>query len=275
MKRHAAIVTIDDIDKYFSGVAWKSIKTKDFFETKSDKYHVNVFIKPFKILFNLHVEAIDDPSDSTDEVTYKPIDDMAEFLNNGISFISSVSPESVISQLKCASVEMASSRHIAARRLRRLVVNLSEISKTASLSTLHLETDEIKKLKHDMEKKGWKVQESKTEFGMPELSVDISGVYKANISVDSIQYDYTFEVPGFPDSKESGTTNDPIHIFEEWSSNEDIENILEIKKSTQLSPESREAPTTPPKEQSESVEPPTMPKIPGPPPGGLSPKKKS
>lgn len=82
--------------------------------------------------------------------------------------------------------------------------------------------EEFEKLKDRIESKGWDVKQGEDSVGNPTLKIDIGDVYTAEIAVDSILYDYTFQFTDRPDLTKSGTTKDPIEEFRVYYTSEEV-----------------------------------------------------
>ena len=90
------------------------------------------------------------------------------------------------------------------------------VAMTTRLARENIEQKEMNKLLSEMKKKGWKVEESEDNRGKPQLTVNISDIYEVVISVESILYDYIFQIPDHPDLTEDGITDDPIREFQKY-----------------------------------------------------------
>lgn len=234
MRNHVAgVVTISDLYQYFTGSEnqWESDLEGDTFTAKSPKKRTEVTFTRQQTLFHVHFEAVDDPSDSDDIVSDKPIEALAKLLGEGVPGGEhfekmSSDPNAVRSALRYAA-SLTRSRSIGPRKLasilRRIVVLTEQgLHTTPGLSHArqareNVDMAEISSLEKEMKKKGWKVKETRNSAGIMALEVDISGIYSSTISVDSIKYSYELLVMGEPDATDSGTTNDPIDIYERWT----------------------------------------------------------
>jgi hypothetical protein len=247
MRRHtSAVVTPEDVKKYVSGKN-PNIRVKDAedgtltIESSSFEF---VF-KPKNVKWHVKIEATDDPSDSDEKVTGEPVKFIAGFLGGGIPGGEhfekmSAGPDELASYLRHIAARMDSGS-IGPRRLscilRRAAIIpqidllrrvIAAVSKTAAGQELSLK--EVKKLQDEMEKKGWKVKEGETDYGAPQLHVDISGIYDAYVRVDSLPYDYEMNTLGHTDLTEKGETEDPIAIIRNYAKSDKVNEALERSK---------------------------------------------
>jgi hypothetical protein len=276
MMRHTAagVVTIHDLYKYFSGVehGWSSDFSKAGFTAKSDKANLDLSMKPSAVMFDLHIEAIEDPDDSHDVITDKPIKEIAKFLGEGVpggehfEKMSSVGPLELAGILHYAK-NLVLSYNINRRQLTallrratvlpelRLLRHLKSVAAISLIAREEVDIAEIARLKKELSDKGWKVTERKDERGIPTLDVDIGEIYKASMAVERMMYEYNFKVMGHDDATDSGLTDDPIIEFEKWIKKPSTKSARDFAKSSKPStppPSSGEAPTVaPPRRKSE------------------------
>lgn len=230
----AAVVTWDDLKTYFGkGSIWRRADIRDDRISVSTKYF-SVEIEPKEVQFAYKVEAADDPSDSEEGTSADPLKDIAKFLGQGVpggEFFEkrSSGPEAVSAVLRAAAVaaEGRRSRAAALRALRRASVLPHLGSALAELRPYVMrlalsEAEAFEDLRKKMEEKDWRVKEGKNDAGAPKLTVDVGGVYTAEVEVDSILYDYVFQVVDRPDLTKSGTTEDPIGEFQRFYRDPDV-----------------------------------------------------
>lgn len=258
--RQSVIVTPGDVKNYFKkknpGVHMDekedgslTVKSKDFdftFTPKNPKYKVRIW-------------AADDPTDSDEKVTPDPVKFIAGFLGAGLPGGEhfekmSSGPYAVSGMLKRMAVATASgsvSRKRLAAMVRRAAISpyLGFVKKVVSLACRlaagqDASREEIGKLREEMKKKGWKVEAGEDDAGNPELSVDVSGIYEARISMESMPYSYEMHTLGFPDLDETGVTEDPITTIRTYAKSDKVSEALERKKVE--SGQTEEAPGTSP-----------------------------
>lgn len=242
----AATVTIDDLKMYFKhggedplkrrGAGWRSRAADDgSFHAESPTYEVD--LSPKGAVFLVKVEAVDDPSDSDEQVTDAPTKFLVDFLKTGTAGDSvfgkmagfmrrtdSFGPDEVSGVLRIIADEAESGRltlRQAAHAIRRAsLLPGSAISvRIAGLAESRhaLETGEMDALQKEMEAKGWRTKVAEDPArGLPSMEVDISGVYKAQISVDHVSWHFRFQLAGIPETLSEGVTDDPIEEFERF-----------------------------------------------------------
>jgi len=225
----SAVVTLPDLKDYFKGGHWKKISDVDGgIEGKSEAYRISIVQKSATFLVEIH--ASDDPSDSDTAKTKDPVEFITKFLSTGegaedilkkMSFYADPKfmvtllrrmanlSESGMSPGKVAKIVRRGAVLMDGHRLRPM---LSAVVRSARGDDAHA-SDEVEKLQKEMKAKGWKVTQDTDDNGRTKLVVDVSGIYEASITLDSITWDYSFEVNEVPESKEAGETEDPIQQF--------------------------------------------------------------
>jgi hypothetical protein len=242
MKRHtSAVVTFDDIKKFVGKThARVHEDAEGNISIVSDRFEF--FFKPQNVSYRVKIEATDDPSDSDEKVTPDPVKFIAGFLGSDIpggEFFEkrASTPDGISSLLRrlAAGVEceVVGPKRLS-RILRRaavipdfplLVRVILAVSKTAAGQDFS--EAEIKKLQNEMKKKGWKVEEGESDVGLPQLTVDVSGIYVATIYVDAIPWKYQLSVKGYPNTMVEGDTDDPIAKIREFVKSEPVEAVLQ------------------------------------------------
>lgn len=226
--RISVVVSMDDVQGYFRGDPWRTAVREGSFIGWSDTAEVE--LKPVGPKFKLHVESVDDPSDSEDFVTDKPMKELAAFLGHDIpggehfEKMSSVTPARA-SRALMALAAMVERSEIGPRMLARKLRTLSIPVVAAVQRTADQKKDEegfISKLRSDMEAKGWKVVQDEDDRGLPTLTVDISGIYEAQVSVEEVTWEFKFQVTGAPETLRKGRTNDPIAEYRRYYKDPDI-----------------------------------------------------
>lgn len=233
MRGHtSAVVTVDDLKTYIKGTHATVTESDDgSIKVESKKYTFSFKPKGFK--YSVKIEATDDPSDADEKVTSDPMKFIAGFLGSDVpggehfDKMSSNSPERISFALRKIAFEVEADS-IGPKRLSRILRRASiipdmelvySVFSAASRTAAGLEVSkkEIEELSSKMKKKGWKVEESENDIGLPELTVDVSGIYEAKIRVDSIPYDYHLSVNGHSNLDEKGETEDPIKEIREYA----------------------------------------------------------
>jgi hypothetical protein len=252
--RISVVVSMDDVQGYFRGDPWRTAVRDGSFIGWSDTAEVE--LKPVGPKFKLHVESVDDPSDSEDFVTDKPMKELASFLGHDIpggehfEKMSSMTP-SRASRALLALAAMVERCEVGPRALARKLRTLS-VPFTASSRVADQKQDEenfIARLRSDMEAKGWVVKQEEDDRGLPKLTVDISGIYEATVSVEEVTWEFKFQVTGAPDTLRKGRTNDPIAEYRRYYKDPDIADAARNVKSErrQKTLESQEEATNAPR----------------------------
>lgn len=229
----AAVVTWDDLKTYFKGSVFKRLDVRDD-RMSGSSVNFSFDIEPKEVLFEYKVQAVDDPSDSEDGVSADPMKDIAKFLGHDIAggeFFEkrAFSPDATSAALRAAASELEASRSrshalLALRRASVMPILASALRavRTHALRLAMSSKEEFEKLKDRIESKGWDVKQGEDSVGNPTLKIDIGDVYTAEIAVDSILYDYTFQFTDRPDLTKSGTTKDPIEEFRVYYTSEEV-----------------------------------------------------
>jgi hypothetical protein len=247
----AATTTLDDLKTYFKGENWRStVRDDGTFESRSNTYLVE--FKPSDTpQFAVEIHAYEDDSDRDEAVTDKPMKFLADFLKTGTEGDEALQkmartlepayrdghiPPVVIANLLRAWAIYAEERRLGPRALARLLRHASLLPDIGGPLRLlaaavrlaaraDVEQEKMQELADQMTKKGWRVKVGKNEHGMPEMTVDIAGVYEAKIEVDHIPWQYSFEVHEYPDSKKEGVTDDPIAEFRRYFRSDEVQTI--------------------------------------------------
>jgi len=263
----SAVVTWDDIKTYFKGSAWKESNWMgDRFVGRTQNFSVE--IEPGDVQFEYKIEAVDDPADSEEGVSSDPVSKIAKFLGRdlpGGEFFEQMAsgPDPLARALRTAADGLLRGRPDRSRvraALRRMAAAAGMADGLAALriavSRMAGKADDaFSELESKMESKGWRVERGETPAGAQQLTVDVSGIYEATISVDSIQYHYVFQLRDNPGLTKSGETDDPIREFRSYYRSEEVEEALDelepAKAKTEPSPESLRE-TTPVQGEKES-----------------------
>lgn len=229
--RTAKVTSPDEVQKAFGGPKWSGPGWDgDRFEGSYGPMRVD--LEPASILFNLRVQAIDDPSDSEDIVTEDPVKALAEFLGEGIPGSEvfermSSRPSSASRIIRWTAKEAPSlGRRDAVKILRRIMAAASSSPRRARTAREqnNPDADALEKLEKRMKEKGWQVR---SDDGS--LTVDVSGVFEAQIEVDTTTWSYKFSLPGYDDLTDEGQTDDPIRDFRRWYMSRDVDEAISEK----------------------------------------------
>lgn len=224
------VTTIDDLKDFFTGgTVWKHTEDHDG-KMIGNSNHFSYEIEPDEVIFSYHVESNDDSDDSEDGESPEPLKKITEFLSRGIpggEFFDKMafSPDSVSFYLgKVASkTEMEREDNNIIKILRRMSTAISIVrSKKLRFAVVLDGDDAFNSLKEKMKIKGWNFSESKDFRGIPNLEFKIGDEFDGEISVDSISYLYTFNLKGYPDLTNTGSTKNPILAFEKYYKSQDI-----------------------------------------------------
>jgi hypothetical protein len=216
ISRIAKILSHDELRKYFVGEGWKDVKwgDDDSFSGESENYTVKFSPKfsPSNEVWRLKVEAVDDPSDSLDEVTPDPVKALAKFLSEGLPGGETFEKMASSPARMAAAMRLIAASGPPARAVRRLVVAASSVAVEADLGPIE------SKLKS----KGWRVEKKGDS-----LVVDVSGRYEATITPSDEMWEYEFGFKHDDSMSKSGETDDPIMAFRKWKSGKNIQGVLE------------------------------------------------
>lgn len=218
--RIAKIVDLKELRGYFGpGKVWRRQKWTDggVFEGETKQFVVDLW--PVSPTYKVHIEAVDDSSDSEDIVTEKPVEAIVEFLGKNLpggEYFESMasSPTDFVSALR-----MAASGSVTSSAIRRFIVALELVSDASPSSSESLED-----ISKHMKSKGWKSSMDADGRGAPVLRIDISGVYEATVQFESHKWGYEFSLRGIPDVKTSGVTDDPISEFQKFYRSDAVSN---------------------------------------------------
>jgi hypothetical protein len=210
---------LSDVKAYFRGKGWDGYWSGDSFEGSVSV--IDVKIKASGKSYSVRIESVDDPSDSDEVTTGEPLKAIADFLGQDIPGGEHFEKMSSFPSFFAHSIAMAAElvgagvvgRRAAARILRRFSSFLPVAESQPQRPGIDLSD-----LEKDARRKGWKANLNKDGYGDDVLEIDVSGIYKAEVALDAIMYDYKFELRGESDVDEKGTTDDPIRDFEKWAS---------------------------------------------------------
>jgi hypothetical protein len=268
----AATITLDDLKKYFtgkgtSGSTWRStVRDDGTFDAQGNIFHVEI-APGGSPSFHVKVQAHEDESDSDEAVTDEPMKFLTDFLKTGTAGdaamqqmagvfrkITSMPPVGMANFLRHWADDVEARRvgpRTLARLLRRASLmpdmpqSLAFLAAAVRLATrADVEAKEMTELAKKMKEKGWRVDGDRNDRGLPELTVDIAGVYEAKIEIDHMPWKYSFEVLEHPDTHSEGITDDPIAEFRRYAETDEVETakaaVLEKAHSKGKTPEAEE-----------------------------------
>lgn len=219
-------VTVKDLKVYF-GKKWDGGWKDDSFKGELAGV-VDAKIWADGVTYWVKTEAVDDPSDSDETSTEAPLKAIADFLGQdlpgGEHFDRmSSSPVLFAGALRAAAFAIGSGR--TGRRVAELIIR--RLSSIPSYSKAAVPGDDaMSELEEKARKKGWEAKLKTGPDGERVLEIDVSGVYRSEVSMDSIMYGYSFSVRGKPGVSEEGTTEDPIREFEKWGRRDDMKDAV-------------------------------------------------
>jgi len=242
----STIITKQDILKYFHTKDWREpvIQKSGMIvaETKEAKWLVE--LEPYgDPLFTVTIYAIEDDNDRDEETTDKPIEFIEEFVQGDAPRVSSTDPTRFAFLLRYLA-DRVSSRTIGPKALSKIMrraslPNTREASfiLSAFIKMANFGVEETRNLSEKLQKKGWKVEFSKNESGIPTLNVDILKTFRADIEIASSQWHFWFTKDG---KTHEGVSEDPIDEFEKYSEygSKDTRLQYEIPKDKDLEKES-------------------------------------
>lgn len=232
--RTASLTTLADLKGYFASPPWSGRGwVRDKFEGSRGKIDVKIW--PETTVYTLHAEAVDDPSDVEDVTTEEPAKALAEFLGRDIPgaehFERMSSEPGLFAEAMDALAEVISSGLMSAARAASALRRLASIPSAAEEGK-ESEESAVSELERDMKKKGWTVRR-REDGGFPALEVDVHGIYRATIEIDSVLYGYSFNFRGKPDAERTGTTDDPIREFRGWDRSKELEEARDADRHEQ------------------------------------------
>lgn len=225
--RVSAMTPLSDVKAYFRGKGWDGYWSKDSFEGSISV--VDVKIKPSGKSYSVKVESVDDPSDSDEVTTGEPLKAIADFLGQdlpgGEHFERMSSIPSFFAHSIAMAADMVGAGVVGRRAAIRMLRRLSSFHPVAESSPGRPGTD-LSDLEADAKKKGWKARLTKDSHGDDVLEIDVSGIYRAEVAMEAIMYEYRFELRGESGVDEKGTTDDPIREFEKWTGKPEVKEAV-------------------------------------------------
>jgi hypothetical protein len=270
-----ATVVPDDVLKYFKGERskgdpWRTSTVEEMIVAVCEMYTVE--LKPGAFVYHVEIQATDDPMDSEKKVTDNPMEFLAEFLGTGTpgdDFFkkrSSVSPDQLRELLVRLSSKIDKGKigpRSLARVIRRAILttdmdSVHRIFNAAikfAKSRLDFETKDIERLKAEMMEKGWEVKVGTDDRDFPSLTVNVGGIYKAEVTVDHMSWNYSFKING-SELADKGITDDPVVAFEEFAHSDEVKSVKkelkaqkeerQVERTNQSTPNSKKQPSPSP-----------------------------
>lgn len=241
---------LSDVKAYFRGKGWEGYWSGDSFEGSVSV--VDVKIKASGKSYSVRIESVDDPSDSDEVTTGEPLKAIADFLGQDIPggehFEKMSSFPSFFAHSIAMAAELVGAGMVGRRAAVRMLRRLSSFRPVADSHPQRPGTD-LSDLEKDAKRKGWKAKLNKDGYGDDVLEIDVSGIYKAEVTLDAVMYDYKFELRGESSVDEKGTTDDPIRDFEKWAAKPDVKEAFERAQSAGRDQHTVQAPAEPPKKR--------------------------
>lgn len=241
----SSLVTLDDLHNYFKGAHRIKLFNPEQGISGEQAYY-KFDIKPNSSTYFLKVEAVDDPSDSVEIETDKPVKELVDFLNENMpsgNFFNKMASDNAKKShfiLRIAKLfsETPEWKLLPVLRRASILFTTSAIPKlqkfVSRIARGPVDMSELEEIHGYMKSKGWNVNLETNERGDDVIKVDISGVFKAEIVPESIMYDYTFSMHNRDDVTENGITDDPIEAYQNWYRSPSVESAYEEEKSEKI-----------------------------------------
>ncbi len=248
--RVSAMTPLSDVKAYFKGAGWDGYWSGDSFEGSAGV--VDVKIRASGRSYSVKIESVDDPSDSDEVITGEPLRAIAEFLGQDIPggehFEKMSSSPSFFAHSMAVAADLVGAGLVGRRAAIRMLRRLSSFCSTADTSQQRPGAD-LSELEKDARKKGWKAKLNKDGYGDDVLEVDVSGIYRAEVALDAVLYEYRFEMRGESGVDERGSTDDPIREFERWASRPEVKEAHGRAMSEGREQQTVRAPSGPPRKK--------------------------
>lgn len=217
------------IKDYFTPTKWRTEITEDFvFKAKNN--YISVTVEPSHAMYEVKIEAEDDPSDSTHETTDEPLDVITEFFGKDVpggdvfKQRASINPNvyAVILRRIASGIGQVKNSH---RIIRRMIIlpNFNLISSMidryakTNPADFRMENRMLNNFKDEAKQKGWKFEITDDE--PPNLHMEVYG-FDVKVGIDTIMYDCEFELNGYPDSIDKVQAEDPVKEYQQWIGSE-------------------------------------------------------
>lgn len=244
-RQTAAAVTFDDLSQYFSGKNWHVKVHEGKMDGWSPTRGIEVKLEPKGSIYSVSIKAYEDKSDADQTLTDNPMRFLVDFLKTGTpgdkafeNMASSFWREDYLSPTRMAEVLKNWADGVEKKRIgfKLLSKGLRHIGFMADIqSSVASQSDpgsgQMEELLQEMSKKGWRANLDKSDKGLPEITVDIAGVYEAHIEVDHILWNYEFTLVADEDVTDEGTTDDPIVAFDSFYKSEAVQSTRHALKS--------------------------------------------
>lgn len=266
MEHIGSVVTIKEIQTYFkhggdavvSDETWRTREWNDgSFTAESPTFEIS--FKPSGVVYNVEVEATDDPEDSNSAVTDDPIGFLGEFLETGTDI------DHIIKQSSFKNIEkfVQSIRKVSSafshnvidastvgRTMRRIIAKVKRMAGEFDESRSIIEDKELSKIKKSLSDAGWKVKEDKAKNGLSSLKIQFGDEFQGEITVDSILWDYSIKLNGIDESKRTGVAEDPIETFRDFLKDPEIRELHESSVQNKKNRSYDDATVAPPRRES-------------------------
>jgi len=235
----AAAVTPEDVKRYFTGHWRTSVRKGGLIVAESKNYLVE--LHPKSAVFAVRIEAHDDPSDSDEGVTDDPAKFITDFLKTGtagdevfgkmaglIRRSAGLGPRELAGVLRFLADEAESGRlgrRAAAMAVRRAAALAGAPAPRTASDQGPAELKEMAGLQAKMKEKGWRSKVGQDDRDLPEMTVDVAGVYEAKVSVHGLMWGHFFQVQGRDDVVDEGVTDDPIEAFRAWRKSKKVQEV--------------------------------------------------
>lgn len=222
-----------ELREYFGTREWDlEIKSSDEIHSRHTSNRLTVDIKRSHAMFTVNMYAVDDPGDADEVTTDNPAEEISKYLSKGLpgGHKEGCTPKQMMTMLQQIAIVIKQGsirkKHNVIRLLKRIAIapTLGLMTHMAHFLYMALtdtdkweaEIEELHAIQGELKKNQWTVVDSKSDTGEPKLEVNVQDIFEADISVDGMWYDFSFEVDDMPDSKEEGQSADPIREFTDW-----------------------------------------------------------
>ena len=249
----AAMVTPADVQKFFTGHYKTKVREGGLIIAESKEYLVE--LQPKSPVFAVRIEAHEDPEDSDEVVTDDPDKFIMDFLKAGtggdevfgkmaglVRRTDRLGPRDLSGLLRSIAARAASgqmTRRTAAMAVRRVSALMGRSAVRTADGMEAAELKEMAELQASMREKGWRSKVGYDDRDMPEMTVDVAGIYEARVSVHGLMWGFFFQVQGVSEASTEGVTDDPLEEFRGWRKSDEIQAVRseqDAKKSGPKSP---------------------------------------
>lgn len=258
MYRISSVVSLSDVETFFKG--WKTDQDGNEFRAVNRSF--TVILSPGEALYSVKVSAIEDPSDSDEKVTDKPLEFIREF--TGVGIRGACSPEQAAQEIKSIAINsrLGTIKKLdAVRRLRRLAAAIRlaegvklkntdlsdqyghdpdwrEVEKSEGPSGKPSSSDAqakaqdkvLDKIRGKLRDQGWKFHDDMSDSDLPMLRVDIGEEFEAEIYVESVMWNYDFSL-NHTSVRDSGVSDEPLVELRKFRRSDAVKDAWERLKS--------------------------------------------